>query len=331
MKYGDKNPESGVALVTALCLLVLVALLAGSAVALSQYAEMDSYTYSNFTRSSYVAEGAANRIYWLILNDRKKNPQRNLTPDPNVAVDDGERYLADGTTRTLENYAEQTVSYRIVDAISGMDISGTMPHRDMIAVVNNLEASSEERKKYETIGNRMQDYVDSDDLVRLNSMESKEYLTANLPHLPRNRPFQFREELLWIPGIREICQPDESGRMTGVRLVAPQGLTPVAGRPSLYSTPVSQIADRCRLAPLEAEQLKEAFTLWHSEKKNLQDSLPAGFLKKLEMYYSNSESGYYTLLIDTSAPRLPGMRLAVTFKAEFTSKKIREYYEYMLY
>ena len=331
MKKPRKTSESGIALITALCLLMLVALLTASAVALSQYSEMDSHTYSGFTRSSYVAEGAATRIYWLILNDRQKNPQRNIAPDANAPADDHERYLADGISRTLENYAGQTVGYRITDAVSGLDVAGTMPQRDLIAVLGNFEVDSAERQKYEMTGNRMQDYVDNDDLVRLNSLETKEYLERGLPHLPRNRPLQFREELWWIPGVREICQPDESGRMSGVRLIAPQSLLPVAGRPSLYATPVEQIAERCRLTPLETEQLKEALALWTAEKKQLQDMLPAGFLQRLEMYYSNSESGFYTLLIETSEARRPGSRLAVTFKVEFSDKKIREFYECMLY
>lgn len=331
LRIKRRKSEQGVALVTALCLLMMVSLLAGSAVILSQYAEKDSFTFSNFTRSAYVAEGVGNRIYWLILNDRKKNPQRSIVPDSNAAEDETERYVADGAIRELKDYAGQTVSYRITDAVSGLDVSGTMPDRDLIATVNHFDTNSEERQKYETIGNRMRDYVDSDDLVRLNSMEVKEYQEAELAHLPRNQQFQFREELLWIPGIREVCQPDESGRMTGVRIIAPKGLPAVAGRPSLYSTPASQIVDRCHLNPLEAEQLNEAFSLWRSEKKKLQDSLPAGFLKRLEMYYNNSESGFYTILIDTSDSQQPGMRLALTFKVEFGNKKIREFYEYMLY
>ncbi len=323
--------ENGIALVTALCLLMLVSLLAGSAIVLSQYAEKDAFTFSNFTRSAYVAEGAVNRIYWLILNDRKNNPLRNIAVDENTIALKDERYVADGTTRELKNYAEQDVAYRITDAVSGFDITGSAPDRDLMAMLNNIEVSAEEREKYEIIANRICDYVDHDSLVRLNSLEAEEYFNAELYHLPRNQPFQFREEILWIPAIRKICRTDAAGRVSGVRLIPPQGLPAIAGRPSLYSTPVEQIAYRCRLNPLETEQLKEAFSLLHAEEKQLQESLPAGFLKRVELYYSKSESGYYTILIDTSDKQQPGMRLAVTFKAESGNKKIREYYEYMLY
>lgn len=71
IRHRRKKSEQGIALVTTLGILAVVSLLAASAVVLSQYAEKDSYTFSSFTRSSYIAEGAANRLYWLILNDRK--------------------------------------------------------------------------------------------------------------------------------------------------------------------------------------------------------------------------------------------------------------------
>ncbi len=326
-----KNNESGIALITVLCLLMVVMLLAASAVALSQYAEMDSNTYSSFTRSTYVAEGAANRVYWLILNDRKKYPQRNISPDENTINTEGERFIADGTPRVLKDYNGQDITYEIRDAVSGMDMSGSMPQRDLISIMSGMQRGSAEWQKVETISNKLQDYVDTDDIARNNSLEFKEYQSLELYNLPRNRPFQYREEILLIPGIRELCQPDEHGRMTTIRLIAPQGLSPVSGRPSLYSTPVDQIAERCRLSAIETEQLKEAFKLWTSDKKPLKDSLPAGFLKRLEIYYANSESGYYTLIINTSTEKSPGLRLGITFKSEFTTKSNREFYEYMIY
>ena len=326
-----KKSEQGIALVTTLGILAVVSLLAASAVVLSQYAEKDSYTFSSFTRSSYIAEGAVNRLYWLILNDRKKYPQRNIDVSDDALQDDEERYLADGTPRVFEDYYGERVKYEIRDAVGGMDVSGSMPQRDLIALIGNLEKDSVERQKLEMIGNRLQDYVDGDDLVKLHGMERSEYLQANLINLPRNRPFQYREEMLLIPGIRDICQPDDSGRLTSIRLIAPKGLQPIGGRPNLYSSSVSQIASRCRLTDLEASELEQAFSEWSKSKTPLKKSLPPGFLKRLEMYYGTSESGFYTVLIDTSSEQQPGMRLAVTFRSQFGNSAQLEFYEYMFY
>lgn len=78
-------------------------------------------------------------------------------------------------------------------------------------MMGNLEKDSVERQKQEMIGNRLLDYVNGDDLVKLHGMERSEYLQTNLINLLHNRPFQYREEMLLIPDIREICQPDDSG------------------------------------------------------------------------------------------------------------------------
>ena len=298
---------------------------------LSQYAEKDSYTFSSLTRSSYIAEGAANRLYWLILNDRKKYPQRNIDISDDALQEDEERYLADGTPHLFEDYYGEKVKYEIRDAVGGMDVSGSMPQRDLIAFMGDLEKDSAERERLEMIGNRLQDYVDSDDLVKLHGMEQSEYLQANLINLPRNRPFQYREEMLLIPEIQQLCQPDNSGRLTSIRLIAPQGLQPIGGRPNLYSSSISQIASRCRLTDMETAELEQAFTEWNKNKTPLKKTLPSGFLKRLEMYYGTSESGFYTVLIDTSSEQQPGIRLAVTFRSQFGNSSQLEFYEYMFY
>ena len=295
------------------------------------YDKKDSYTFSSLTRSSYIAEGAANRLYWLILNDRKKYPQRNIDISDDALQEDEERYLADGTPHLFEDYYGEKVKYEIRDAVGGMDVSGSMPQRDLIAFMGDLEKDSAERERLEMIGNRLQDYVDSDDLVKLHGMEQSEYLQANLINLPRNRPFQYREEMLLIPEIQQLCQPDNSGRLTSIRLIAPQGLQPIGGRPNLYSSSISQIASRCRLTDMETAELEQAFTEWNKNKTPLKKTLPSGFLKRLEMYYGTSESGFYTVLIDTSSEQQPGIRLAVTFRSQFGNSSQLEFYEYMFY
>ena len=182
IRYRRKKSERGIALVTTLGILAVVSLLAASAVVLSQYAEKDSYTFSSLTRSSYIAEGAANRLYWLILNDRKKYPQRNIDISDDALQEDEERYLADGTPHLFEDYYGEKVKYEIRDAVGGMDVSGSMPQRDLIAFMGDLEKDSAERERLEMIGNRLQDYVDSDDLVKLHGMEQSEYLQGVLLH-----------------------------------------------------------------------------------------------------------------------------------------------------
>lgn len=326
-----KKTERGIALITMLGVLAAISLLAASAVVLSQYAEKDSYTFASFSRSAYIAEGAANRIYWLILNDRKKYPQRSINSSGDALQDEGERYLADGVQHIFDDYYGERIKYKIYDAVGGMDVSGNLPQRDLMAQMNNIKENSESRQKLETLGNRLQDYADSDSIPKLNSLERDEYIQLGLEPLPRNRPFQYREEILLIPGMQDFCRLDGSGRLSSIRLIAPDGLQPLGGRSNLYSTPLSQIAQRCRLTDLEISELEQAFMKWNKSKIPLKESLPSGFLSRLEMYFGTAESGFYTILIDTATEQQPGMRLAVTFRPLFGKNAQLEFYEYMLY
>ena len=78
MKRAKNNRESGIALIAVLCTVLVVSLLVASAVAISQYAAFETATFSGISRSFYIAEGAATRIRWLLMADRKKYPNRKL-------------------------------------------------------------------------------------------------------------------------------------------------------------------------------------------------------------------------------------------------------------
>ena len=62
--------EDGVALVSVLCLLTTAGLLVSALVAVSRISTLNVASFTDLMRSSYVAEGAANRIRYLIEADR---------------------------------------------------------------------------------------------------------------------------------------------------------------------------------------------------------------------------------------------------------------------
>lgn len=131
------------------------------------------------------------------------------------------------------------IKYEIHDAVGAMGYFGEYAlQRELATLMNNLPEGSPDRKELEILGDRLQDYVDSDSLLKLNGMEKPEYLQQNLINLPRNRSMQYREEVLLIPGSETFFKPDGSGRLSSVRLIAPKGVSPIGGRPSLYSTPI---------------------------------------------------------------------------------------------
>ena len=271
-------------------------------------------------RSALEAESAANRTLCLLLADRAKNADRRLGAETDGTA---ERFLADGTEHTV-TAGERTVSVRIFDAVAGLDLAGRNPARQL---TNPKLAKDEPR---EELIARLEDYADSDDLAKPGGMESQHYRSAGVPVLPRNRPLQFREELLWLPGAGKLYLPSENGVLDAIRLIPPEKLRALTGRPNLYATPAAVIAERCALTAEESEQLRNALDLWRQKRLPLAESLPPGLAGKLEMNFSTRESGAYTIQADASSPENPGVRLRVTVRP-VTGSRSFEYYEFFSY
>ena len=64
------------------------------------------------------------------------------------------------------------------------------------------------------------DYYDNNDTIENNGAEAAEYELAGMEPLPRNSPIWWREELLFIPEIRQLFPLDSDGRLTAVSLVS---------------------------------------------------------------------------------------------------------------
>lgn len=320
MKRSRNNKESGFALISALALLATLSLLIASAVVLTQYSSAEVDTFDSINRSYYAAESAANQMIMLLAQDRAKNVNRNLGQPLDAQV---ERFMADGRTHTLEIYG-QSVTVQIFDAMRGLDVSGTNPSRQL----SFTTIDSELKEKIAILANRLDDYADTDDLVRINSMERSDYQNQNIPLLPRNRPLEFKEELRLIPGFTTHYPISENGHFDVFRLIAPEKLKPLRGRPNLYATPLSLLIERCNLRANDAEILQQAFTEWREQGKVLTDILPPGLLAKLTTYFNTMESGIYTIRINTASNETPGSMLTATLLIDFSTAKI-EYYEFI--
>lgn len=76
-----------------------------------------------------------------------------------------------------------------------------MPNRDlMLPTFMGLGASFEQASRLIAV---LEDYIDEDDLRRINGAESREYLEAGLP-LPRNRRLMLAQELERLPVWRDL-------------------------------------------------------------------------------------------------------------------------------
>lgn len=312
--------EKGFALISVLALLVVSSLLVASAVTLTQYLTAEVDVFDSINRSIYAAESAVNRTIALLAQDRILYPVRVLGDD-STASDSRERFLADGRVHNFDVYG-QKVCIQIFDAVQGIDVSGTSPGRHLFF----SQADPGENEQLQILANRLNDYVDADDFVRESSFEAQAYNNLNLFHLPRNQKIQFREELRWIPGFKEHYPVSADGYWRSFRLIAPEKLKTLSGRPNLYSTPPAVLIKRCGLSKEEAKQLENALQLWQCKGQKLSHSLPETVYAKLRSYFSNMESGIYTIQVFGEKDSF-GANLAVTLLID-SSKAKMEFYEY---
>lgn len=293
-----RNPKSnrrGAALIAVLSMLIVISLLVASSVTLSQITSYISAETTNRITSAYSAEGAGARAMWLLMNDKKNNPERGLGETPD-ALDTEERYLADGTKHKM-SFNDTDVEVGIYDMLSGISIVGLQPSNTLKRTPDDFKDSDMSYEDYLKFMDCLDDYTDSDMFTRLNGAEEKEYLDLGMPPLPRNGAMKIREEILWIPGCIDFFQPDENGIMSGFQIIPPEGMSNVVGKKSFFSVTRTDMMRECGFDSMKADQVIAARKEWETDKKPLADLLDEEILAKLKEKFSFKESGYYTFII----------------------------------
>ncbi len=334
MKHDKINSESGVALVATLCLLFTAGLLTSAVVALSQLNTIDVLSGIDYARSRYVAEGAANRIQWLITADRYTYTD-NQIGELTYSDYDTDRYLPDGVKHTIDYYGTP-VEFVIEDTVSGMNIN------DLSNEFSYLKLAAEEDTTYsdelDTLANRYTDYTDDgDETADSDSYEAADYEDdLNAYPLPRNAALQYREEMLYIPGFRELFPPDADGRLTAFMLLPPINMTiSNTSKPSIMTATKEQIMGRANLTEEQADTVLEAILLYKTENKLVSDILEATVLEAVQQNFLWTESENYTVKILRSAPKgRSSCRLVFSFTAFDAAgpdEDIVEFLEYFFY
>jgi len=293
------NRESGIALITVLCLLLLVSMLTASIVTVSQTASAQIRTFAEQEKSMILAEGVVARIYWLILNDKMLHTDRNLDKGQGEEDDETERFIADGTEHIID-FDGIKVTFSINDMMSGFDVSGYSPGNDFNVIETYLGIGKESTEELTTFKSRLLDYVDVDSLERLNGMENNDYKALGLYQLPRNSRMQYREEIMYIPGAREYFKVDDLGRLNSVKLILPAenaGGNYASRRFDGFSADKLMLMGKLKCTEDEALEILEAIALWKKEKIPLADSLDDDLLRRLKANFSFRESGFYNVII----------------------------------
>lgn len=328
------SKESGSALVAVLCLIFTAGILTTATLSISKTGAFDVNSHLEMQRSLYIAEGAANRIQFLIAADTHSFPGETLGYT-DYAEYDHDRYIADGVVHKLDYYGTP-LQFTINDALGGLDFSGTNYRNTLTMLTNSFITDSDWGEKLTKLRAKLDDYTDSDDNVNEDGMEKGEYEEIYASPLPRNDGFQFREELLYIDGFREIIPLDKYGRLSRVRLIPPENTVNErrANRPSLFSADIMTLRMYGNLTDEEAKEVWEALVEWKENRVLLTDSLDPLLIESLSNF-SGQESGYYTILIepDSASPR-PFRRLVQSFEGfsiAGPTNKIMRYLEWMVF
>ena len=306
------NSESGVALIAVLAMLMTISLLVMSMVV---YSQLSTYGIRNDTdalRSRYVAEGALNRIIFLLAADNNEYRTSSLE-NFDYSEYEEERFIPDGRLRELDYYGT-SVKYRIENGAGGISVTGS----NINTALNNLtrvrQTNEEDLSDAVTIfRTRFNDYVDSNDMVGEDGMETEEYeeLEENTP-LPRNKSLQFREELYYIPDGIKFFPADRNGRMTLINPLTISGNR--RSRPDLLQANYALLTNYANLSHEDAMETLKTIKSFKQEPAILAEEFDPLLLQTLKNYFSITNSGCYRVTIENAAGGNAGsVRMDATF------------------
>lgn len=294
------NREEGSALIVVLGLFALISLLTLSIVSFSKVTDRLSKIASDREKAAYWAESALDRAIWLLRNDIVKHPTRTLGAEQDED-EEIERFLADGVTHIFTNDEENEIKVTILDAVTGIDISGSRPSRYLQRPQSYFDDDRDTFERYKLFLNSVTDYVDTNDFTHINGgFEREDYAAIGMAPLPRNNIMEYKYEILWIPGFSEFFSIDQYGRLPSIRIIAPQGLRQLRGSNNFFSADNDQIKLTTGFDDDQMQQVIDARNGWTNSQIPLSESLGPDLLSRLQQNYSFRESGFYTFVIEAS-------------------------------
>ena len=186
--------------------------------------------------------------------------------------------------------------------------------------------------------NKIKDYTDSNDLLNIDGFENKDYENKELYPLPRNAPFQYREEIMFIPGFSDFFSFDKYGRISSFSLIKggykPRGLNlsnskHVATKLNFFAISKNHLTFLTEFNDDQIELILEARKKWIENQEDLSNSLDFDIINKLKSTFSFSESKEYTIIVNSPTNAESAKRTL------FASFKILQdkffFYEFIIY
>ncbi len=169
--------DEGTALVAALWLSLVLALLGIAAISLVKSSTLETKVQMRLDKAWVTAEGGVAIAAYHIADAR--NPWRPRTEHYTTTLDDEEL--------TIYVYSPQ----------AKIDLNGAQP----VLLAGLFRELGYEPELADRLGDRIADWRDADDLIRINGAETRAYLEAGLKQEPGNTPFKNVSELGRVLGI----------------------------------------------------------------------------------------------------------------------------------
>jgi len=264
-KENRQKNQDGVALIMVLGVLAVCMLLISHMLLVSEVIGREALVVTRKSRLRYQAESASDTTFWMHLVDRRLFSNRRLgqrEEDELRISQDFPPWMLDRRPHLFDN---GLVTTWLSSAEEGFKISEPDSLRNNIAA-EEVDLLAEVDAFLDILG----DYTDVDDLQKLNGMEAEQYAAEGFPTLPRDAAMEFKAEIYWLPGWRNVI-PGE------IAVVPPPGLayptTSRNARPSFFSASEETIRDLLDLTESELEEIRNARQQWQEDGVALEEVL----------------------------------------------------------
>jgi len=279
--------ECGMALILVLGVISVVTVMVAHLTSVVEIIAKEAKVQSEKEALRYNAESIAAETLWMYFTDRRLFSNRRLGQD----LDTTGRADVDFEPWMMDRRPHLFNSLNGVSYLAAGD--GGFTFKDQKELKDNIdETDTALLEDTDIFLDVLNDYLDKDDLVKLNGMESSEYDDQGFYTMPRNDSMQYRAEFYWLPNWQNIIQDE-------IAIVAPTGKTisdSSSTKPSFYTCSEFEILQQFEeLTDAELESIKNARDEWVKNGTALDESLDSDLYAEIVRKFSFTE-GFVAIL-----------------------------------
>ena len=274
-KQFRKKSRVGVALLITVSMVAVFSLLCLSMISFTSVNEASIKVHYERSIAYYELESAASKSFWEIRKFKQMNQGLSRQSDLSDADD---QWHADGKKRLIKT-DDYAIEIRLYNANSGLSLLGTNPGEKMKAYFKTNQNAA--------FFNQLDDYIDGDDLVRLNGLEKGSYKSE---HLPANKALQYREEIIWLPSYKKLTKDIELEDFS----IIPPGRYKMDQKISFFAASDFLLKESLSLTDSELDQLKQAKQDYYDNGRPLNESLGVLY-QAVSQQFSLRESSIFKL------------------------------------